>query len=117
MAQLSLGTSSGLETAMRIYNEGAFSEPIAILNLTTPLTSALSIGDEAIGTSEDGALEVKGRIIESYPKGSREIRVKYDTNEVQSSYVGCQVAANPNPKLEGCKLFVPHSLSDYSKDV
>ena len=89
---------------MRIYNEGAFSDPIALLNLTAPLPDVLSMGDEVIGTSENGARAVFGHIIDTYAKGTTRIRVKYDANEIQPSYVGCQVAANPNPNLEGCKF-------------
>lgn len=91
---------------MRIYKEGAFSEPVAVLNLTTPLNDILSIGDEVIGVSQGGVREVKGHIFANYPKGTRKIMVRYDQNEMQSSYVGCQVAANPNPVLDGCKFLM-----------
>ena len=103
MAQLATGTISGFETAMRIYSEGAFSQPYAVLTLDAPLDDTLEIDDVVVGTSQDGLREVRGRIIDNYPKGSQSIRVMYDINEVQESYVGCQVAANPNPKLDGCK--------------
>lgn len=108
MTQLTLGTDSGYETAMRIYSEGAFTEPIAHINLTSPLIDTLIIGDKVIGSSEDVSREIRGSIIDNYPKGSRTIRVKYDPNEMQSSFVGCQVAANPQPKLEGCKYANPN---------
>ncbi len=90
---------------MRIYNEGAFTEPIAHVNLTSPLTQVLMIGDKVVGSSEGYTREIRGSIIDNYPKGTRAIRVKYDENEIQSSFVGCQVAANPNPKFTGCKSF------------
>lgn len=110
MKRVALGTIEGYETAMRIYTEGAFSEPMAYLNLTTPLQEALEIGDEVIGTSEDSGEEVTGLIVNNYPRGTRRIRVMYQTNEVQSSYVDCQVAANPDPNLEGCKFRLNHHV-------
>lgn len=100
---VALGTLEGYEQAMRIYSEGAFSEPIAFLTLTTPLREALAIGDVVIGTSQDSSREVKGHIVNNYPRGTSTIRVIYETNEVQSDYTSCLVAANPNPKLDGCK--------------
>ena len=104
IAQLSLGTDIGFDTAMQIYSKGAFSEPVAYLNLTSPLTTTLASGDYVIGTSEDASTEVRGTIFANYPRGTRTIMVYYNENEIQSSYVSCQVAANPNPKFDGCKL-------------
>jgi len=106
LQNLELGTLEGYEQAMKIYTQGAFSEPLAYLNLTTPLHSALAIGDEVIGTSQGFTSEVKGFLVDNYPKGTQLIRVKYKTNDVQSSYVGCLVAANPTPKLAGCKCIL-----------
>lgn len=102
IAQLSLGTDSGFDSAMQIYSKGAFSEPVAYLNLTSPLAATLTVGDRVIGTSQGATTEVRGSIVANYPKGTSTIVVKYDVNEIQSSYVSCQVAANPNPKYDGC---------------
>jgi hypothetical protein len=95
-----------LNYAYKVYENGAFSEPIAKITLGVPLSKPLSEGDEVIGYSTGGSNEVKGKLIDNFAKDSPEIQVVYDTNEVQATYVGCQVGGNPKPKTEGCKFVV-----------
>lgn len=101
--QLAVGTPQSWNAAMEIYTKGAFSDPIAELNLTQPLANPLSVGDGILGFSTGEASEVKAAVIENYPKGTTIIRVAYDVNQIQENFVGCQVGANPNPKTDGCK--------------
>jgi hypothetical protein len=45
---------------------------------------------------------VDGNIYKDYPAGTSEIQFQYKVNEIQATYVGCQVGANPSPVTEGC---------------
>lgn len=103
--QLSLETVEGYQAAERIYLEGAFISSIARLNLTLPLSENLELGDKVIGTSPNAASEVEGTLIDGLEKGSRVIKVKYDISRDQDNFSKCQVAANPTPNFDGCKLF------------
>jgi hypothetical protein len=100
--QLAGGTDESFAIAKSIYTDGAFSKSFATVTLTTALMQPLNKGDEVIGATETGD-EVNGKLLKDYPLGSPTIDVQYETNSIQSSYVGCQVGANPIPMAEGCK--------------
>lgn len=99
--ELGLGDDAGFETAMAIYSLGSFSYPIAILQLDAALLKPMPKDATVNGLSIDNK-QVKGLVDGNYNVGDTEIRVRYETNEVQDSYVGCVVAANPVPILDGC---------------
>jgi hypothetical protein len=102
--QLAIGTNQAYSIAKDVYENGAFSKSVALVTLTEPLTAPIAKGASVIGQSgADGAGEVKGTVFDDYPANTSVIQVQYDVNAVQSSYVGCQVGANPNPNTLGCK--------------
>jgi hypothetical protein len=99
--QLALGTSQSFATAKEIYENGAFSKSVARVTLTTALAGPLNESAVVSGKTEAGD-EVVGKLLDNYPTGTTAIEIQYQTNSVQSSYVGCQVGASPNPFTEGC---------------
>ena len=100
--QLARGTDESFTTAKSIYTDGAFSKSFAKVTLSKALLQPLNKGTEVIGKTETGD-DVNGKLLKNYPMDSTVIDVQYETNSVQSSYVGCQVGANPDPFTEGCK--------------
>jgi hypothetical protein len=103
--QLGVGTSTSWRTAERIYQEGAFSNSVAELNLDKKLTQDIPSGTEVIGAgAQEGFYSlVKGAFYKKAKAGESVVLIKYDVNEVQENYVNCQVGANPNPNTAGCK--------------
>jgi hypothetical protein len=101
--QLALGTDQSFAIAQDIYETGAFSQSVAILSLTVPLTVPIAKGAAVSGLGDGG--EVIGTILEDYKIGTQVIQVEYATSFIQSAYSRCQVGANPNPtNMEGCEL-------------
>ena len=101
---MTLLANDDIDGAMDVYEQGAFSDPIAELTLTSPRPQ-LESDTKVTGLSNSKNFEVTGEIIENYPPELEEskIFVSYDTIEIQKNYVGCQVGANPNPNTDGCK--------------
>ena len=101
---MTLLANDDIDGAMDVYEQGAFSDPIAELTLTSPRPQ-LESDTKVTGLSNSKNFEVTGEIIENYPPELEEskIFVAYDTIELQKHYVGCQVGANPNPNTDGCK--------------
>lgn len=99
--ELALGTSQSFATAKEIYKNGAFSKSVARVTLTTALTGPLNESAVVSGKTEAGD-EVVGTLLDNYPSGTTAIEIQYQTNSDQSSYVGCQVGASPDPFTEGC---------------
>jgi hypothetical protein len=99
--QLAAGTEEGMANAMKVYQEGAFSKSYAVLNLAAPLTAQIQSGVEVKGKTTAGN-EVIGNLLEDADIGDSVLHVQYATTNVQASYVGCQVGANPEPVTEGC---------------
>ncbi|KAG7343103.1 low iron-inducible periplasmic protein [Nitzschia inconspicua] len=99
--QLAMGTTESFNAASKIYTDGAFSKSVAKVQLASPLTSSVAEGDQITGLNADGA-EVVGTAYASYSTGADVIEIQYRTLDLQSSYVGCQVGANPNPNTVGC---------------
>jgi hypothetical protein len=99
--QLASGTSESFENAKKIYTQGAFSKSIATVTLSTPLSAAVAKGTQVTGVNADGS-DVVGKTYEDYSAGATTIQIQYQTLDLQSQYVGCQVGANPNPNTKGC---------------
>jgi hypothetical protein len=100
--QLALGTDQSFAVAQDIYENGAFSQSVAVLSLTVPLTVPISKGASVSGLGDGG--EVIGTILDDYNTGTQVIKVVYATSYIQSAYSRCQVGANPNPtNMEGCE--------------
>jgi hypothetical protein len=58
-------------------------------------------GDQITGLNADGT-EVVGKAYSSSSFGTDIVEIQYKTLDIQESYVGCQVGANPNPNTAGC---------------
>ena len=99
--QLGLATPEGYSKALDIYRDGAFSKSFATVKLNQALSAPLNDGTPVIGKNGNG-IEVAGKVLGNFPVSSTEINVQYQTNSIQSNYVGCQVGANPTPNTEGC---------------
>ena len=100
--QLALKTSESFEQARRIYNEGGNSKSYAQISLTTPLSKSIQKGDSIMGRNTAG-IEVAGKSYADYPSGTQTINVLYETTDVQSSYMECQVGGLASTSnLDGC---------------
>jgi hypothetical protein len=99
--QLAAGTDEGRTNALKIYEQGAFSKSYAVLNLAAPLDKQIQSGLEVKGKNTAGD-EIIGNVLEDSDIGDSVVRVQYATTNIQESYVGCQVGANPDPVTEGC---------------
>jgi len=99
--QVNIGTVSSFDKARRVYEEGGHSKSVAMVKLTTPLTSALAKSTAVSGKAAAG-FPVYGKVYHDYPNGESTIEVQYKTIDQQSAYVGCQVGGISKPNLDGC---------------
>ena len=99
--QLALGTNQAYVRAQRIYEDGAFSKSVATVTLNAALSVPISAGTVVTGTAVNGK-QVDGKVYGAAKTGDQTLRIQYGVNSIQSSYVGCQVGANPNPVTDGC---------------
>lgn len=99
--QLAIGTDVSFERARRVYEEGGHSKSVAMVKLSSPLTSGLKKATAVSGKNDDGAA-VYGKLYEDYPNGSTTIGIQYKTTDNQKSYVGCQVGGLPKQNTAGC---------------
>jgi len=97
-------TQRAWNSAENIYRNGAFSKSVAKIKLDSPLEDEFPVGSVVRGLDTDG-FEVSGRLYKVAKAEQRELMVQYDTNEVQTNYVNCQVGANPAPNVAGCFNF------------
>lgn len=114
-SELSKETKAGLQTASRVYQEGAFSGPVAEIELTDPLEFSIPRGTLVAGDAHDGNTysQVTGRLHREYSQGERIMEIAYDVSADPSEFVHCQVGARPTPELGGCKFFCyRHGLSE-----
>lgn len=100
---LASGTNQDYLQAQMIYKEGAFSKSVATVTLDAVLTAPISKGAAITGDAMDGT-KVEGTVFAAAKAGDQDLRIQYNVSPVQSSYVGCQVGANPNPVTDGCFL-------------
>lgn len=107
-------TQRAWNSAENIYRNGAFSKSVAKIKLDSPLEDEFPVGSVVRGLDTDG-FEVSGRLYKVAKAEQRELMVQYDTNEVQTNYVNCQVGANPAPNVAGCKFHASLFSSRYSK--
>jgi hypothetical protein len=106
-SELKKDRESAFRSAQRVYQDGAFSRPVAELILHNELEFSLSSGTEVIGTtysSESSFTVAKGTVHKHAKKGDRVLEVLYDIRDDQGdNYTECQVGANPDPTIYGCK--------------
>jgi len=104
-----------IANARRIYEQGGHSfsyAEITLQNLTQGNTFEASTSVIGI-TSQDPPAEVSGTLMEpvSWSDGTADavVKVQYDTSDIQSDYVNCQVGGLyyiGEANREGCKLAV-----------
>lgn len=99
--ELAKCTDEAHASALRVYQEGGHSKPIAQVTLSTGLASAVEAGTKVTGTAVDGSQTV-GKMFADAPTGATEIEVQYQTSDSQSNYVNCQVGGLPAPNTDGC---------------
>lgn len=104
--QLARRSGSGYSNAQAVYEEGGFSKSYAVLGLTNALTVNITDGTKVTGvTAGDSGDDVTGTIYGDHSAGDQELKVVYDTSNVQERYVRCQVGALPRfqrATREGC---------------
>eukprot|EP00980_Cylindrotheca_fusiformis_P000712 scaffold168_cov124-Cylindrotheca_fusiformis.AAC.12 len=83
-AQLSLGTNTGYDAAIKIYTEGAHCGSYANLEVE-PLHASLNVGDEVSGKAQDGST-IAATVMKNYPQGKEEIQVLYRVDTDTSSF-------------------------------
>ncbi|KAG7364613.1 hypothetical protein IV203_037815 [Nitzschia inconspicua] len=101
--QFEVGTKVAMGNAEWIYREGAFSHPVARLQLDSPLPEDIPAGTRVSGlalSSSGGVIEARTR--DFSPKESTELFVEYAIYADQLNYAGCLVGANPVPTMQGC---------------
>lgn len=91
--------------ARKIYQEGGYVDPLAILTLEEPLRADAHQGIDVTGKTTDGQY-VAGKVRTTARVGSTSLEVEYHSSPTQKD-IGrsCRVGGNPNPVTEGC--FVP----------
>jgi len=117
--QFSIQTQESFEKALRIYREGAFSNPVAEITLLAPLDVAFWKGTPVIGISQTGN-RVDGKLYHTVLAGETDITIQYDNTGIEEQK--CQVRANPEPILDGCLMSIglielaldPDTLRGYS---
>lgn len=93
-AQLAIQTPESFNRARQIYNQGGNSRSYARLTLATGLPSAMRKGTPVVGRGADGN-EVRGTAAMDHVEGDSELKVYYDTSDLQESHVDCRVGALP----------------------
>lgn len=98
---LAVATNESFDNARKIYNNGGNSKSYAALTLTEGLTSDVKKSQKIRGKDADGQ-EVSGKAYQDYDSGTQNIKVLYETTDIQSSYVQCQVGALQETNMRGC---------------
>ncbi|KAL3938264.1 MAG: hypothetical protein SGBAC_006787 [Bacillariaceae sp.] len=99
--ELQKETQRGWINGEKIYREGAFSKPVAKIQLISPLNEDVPVGTAVSGV-DTGGFQVYGKLYKDAKAEERELVVQYHINEVQANYVNCQVGGNPAPNVGGC---------------
>jgi hypothetical protein len=100
--ELQIGSPESFTYAEAVYQQGAFSKSVARVTLNDPLNKDIPKGETVVGVDTSGN-EVRGTLYEDHYIGNQTLLVQYNTNQIQSNYVNCQVGANPQPIIRGCK--------------
>eukprot|EP00571_Detonula_confervacea_P007250 CAMPEP_0172330940 /NCGR_PEP_ID=MMETSP1058-20130122/61665_1 /TAXON_ID=83371 /ORGANISM="Detonula confervacea, Strain CCMP 353" /LENGTH=539 /DNA_ID=CAMNT_0013048177 /DNA_START=105 /DNA_END=1724 /DNA_ORIENTATION=- len=99
--QLGLSTNESFLNAAQIYNNGGNSKSYAQVTLTEGLASNINKGDVISGKNADGN-EISGKSYDDYESATKNIKVLYETTDVQASYVECQVGSLKETNVKGC---------------
>ncbi|KAL3938377.1 MAG: hypothetical protein SGBAC_006696 [Bacillariaceae sp.] len=85
-------TNDAFSSAKAIYNNGGNSKSYAKVTVTPALSISIPKGARITGRSTSG-IEIAGKAYNAYDAGAKEIFVQYATNDIQASYVECQVGS------------------------
>merc|ERR1719203_760339 len=99
--ELAVATDDSFSNARQIYNNGGNSKSYAALTLTEGLTSDIKKNQAIIGKNADGN-EISGKAYQDYDSGAQNLKVLYETTDIQASYVQCQVGALKETNTQGC---------------
>lgn len=88
-------------SALKVYEEGAFSWPYAELTIKEGLPIEVRKGVVVKGISAS-ANEIVGSVLEYATAGSKVLKVQYQLSDVYSSDHQCEAGANPHPNHKGC---------------
>lgn len=102
--QVSKLTESSFALAKKVYAEGGHSKSYAKLTITNGVTPNYPDGTLLSGVDNENQ-EVVGKVYKSSSTPAGQIWIQYQTTDVQSSYVGCQVgalAATGDHNTSGC---------------
>lgn len=106
----------GLQNGQDIYEQGAFSKPVARLELTAPLASSVSKGKKITGRNANGEV-ITGKAFQNHDAGDMSLFVQYTTNEDPKFHVECAVGGlqSADQRTEGCKFETINFLIRYSE--
>jgi len=93
----------GIQAGGKVYTDGGFSKPVAVLTLLEPLSAPVP-KKKAI-TGQNGAGEtISGKAYKDHAAGATELYVQYATSEDPAFHVECAVGGLPsiNQRLDGC---------------
>ena len=96
------GTKEKFIDAWKVYQDGAFSRPFAVVTLEKPLAHKVKIGTKITGRSTDGSF-LDCEALESTEAGETKLKVRYLGSESLDPQGRCAVGANPNPFTVGCE--------------
>jgi hypothetical protein len=102
---MSKGTKEDFLQAWRVYQDGAFSRPYALITLEKPLTQRVKIGTNITGRTTEGVY-LNCEALVSADVGETTLKVRYRGTESLDPNTRCAVGANPNPITNGCKCRV-----------
>ena len=102
-AQLALGTDQGVQAALKVYSQGAFSKPYAEVTLSTGLGVDVAKGVTVMGMNADGK-QIRGLTMTATKTGDTVLLLQYHASPVQASFTDCHVGGNPEPNTRGCEF-------------
>ena len=100
--ELGKQNEQGWTNALSIYQQGAFSKPIATLTLAEPLLESIASGTSVTGISMNGT-EIVGTTVGKTLANETSLRIAYDIDITKEDHVHCSVGGNPTPIFDGCK--------------
>ncbi len=102
LARLAPEDSDGLSTAQKIFENGGFADPYAVLKISDPEFLNLDVkpGTPVFGTSANGET-IGGTVNFGSPIGDDTLEVHYSGEDLSGS---CRVGGTPNPTTSGCKF-------------
>jgi len=120
---LSKQTEESFGQAKAVYEKGGNSKSVAEVTIAGGATTQLNSGTLVTGTSVAGQ-QITGKVKDTVTVGVSQLRIQYSTTDVQETYVGCRVGAQPADMImtDGCfattgNLTIGSGVVEYSYDV